>query len=180
MSSGEKKIAVILVVVLVAMVGLYLSTSNKAQSAPPMGNPMMAKAAGGAGGGGQSGSAAGCAPSGQAGGAAKTEELGKKGAKLEVIAMVPVAHGCHAKSIAELKKAYQAHQNDIHLTVVDAWGPDAAKYQQQIGIKWTFIAINGKTTFELNGKKLTLEKAEGMTYTPADLVPLIESLLKKA
>jgi hypothetical protein len=184
-SSAEKGIAAVLVVILVAMVGVYLVTGNKAQSAPAAGNPLMAKgpagAAGGAAASGAAASGAACATAGAAGGAAaKTEELGKAGAKLDIVAIVPVAHGCHATSIAELKKAYHAHPNDIHLTIVDFFGPDAKKYQSKAGgVTWTVIAINGKSDFELNGRRLVLQKQEGMSYLPADLGPIIGNELKK-
>jgi len=180
MSSVEKKVAVVLAVVLVAMVGLYVVTGNRAKAAPGA-NPMAAAMPGGAPGGAGASSAAGCAPTGAGGQqSAPTEELGKAGAKLEIVAIVPVAHGCHATSIAELKKAYQAHPNDIHLTVVDAFGPDAKKYQEKTGgITWTVVAINGVSDFELDGKKVQLQRQEGASYSPTDLVPIIEAELKK-
>ena len=179
MSSSEKKIAAILVVVLVAMVGVYFVTGNRAQSAPAPGQVAQAGQAAKAG---QASAASGasCAPTSGGQQFAKTEELGKPGAKLDIVAIVPVAHGCHATSVAELKKAYEAHPNDIHLTIVDAWGPDAKKYQSKAGgVTWTVIAINGQSEFELNGKRLQLQRQEGMSYSPTDLVPLIEDELKK-
>jgi hypothetical protein len=42
------------------------------------------------------------------------------------------------------------------------------------------VSINGETTFEADGKRIQLERQENMSYSPSDLVPLIESLLKKA
>jgi len=169
MSSAEKGIAVVLLVVLVGMVGAYVITGNRGQAAQA-----AASGAGAAAGG------AGCAPTSGGQTAAKTEELGKAGAKLEIVAIVPVAHGCHATSIAELKRAYQAHPNDIHLTIVDSFGPEARKYQDKTGgITWTVIAINGKSDFEVNGQKVVLQRQEGMSYTPAHLSPIIENELKK-
>ncbi len=113
------------------------------------------------------------------GAGAKTEELGTSGAKLEIIAVVPVAHGCHATSIAELKKAYRSHPNDIHLTIVDLWGPDATRYRDRVGATFTRITINGKYQFDLGGRNVALEKVEGGTYRPADLGPIIGAELKK-
>jgi hypothetical protein len=180
MSSGEKKIAVILAVVLVAMVGLYVSTSNKAQSAAPAGNPMMAKAGGAAAGGTQSGTGADCAPTGASDGSVATQEFGKKGAKLEIVAALPITHGCHVETEAELKKAYQKHPKDVHLTIYDLFGAEGQKYVSQHGGQRAVVFINGESTFEANGKKMQLERQENMSYSPTDLVPLIESLLKKA
>ncbi len=177
MSGAEKKVAVVLVVVLIAAVGLYVVTGKSAQSAPA--NPMAAAMPGGT----QTAAASSdpnCATGGKGSESAPTEELGKAGAKLEIVAIVPVAHGCHATSIAELKKAYQAHPNDIHLTVVDAFGPEAKKYAEKAGgITWTVIAINGKSEFDLKGKKLVLQRQEGMSYSPTDLVPIVEQELTK-
>jgi hypothetical protein len=170
MSSAEKGIAVVLLVVLVGMVGAYVITGNRGQAAQAAASGAGTAAAGGAG----------CAPTSGGQTAAKTEELGKAGAKLEIVAIVPVAHGCHATSIAELKKAYQAHPNDIHLTIVDSFGPDARKYQDKAGgITWTVIAINGKSEFDVNGQTVRLQRQEGMSYTPAHLIPIIENELKK-
>ncbi len=153
----------VLVVVFIAMVAAYVGTSGRQQST-------QTTAAGAA-----------CPTGAQAGSGppAKTEELGKSGAKLDIIAVVPVAHGCHATSIAELKKAYQSHPNDIHLTIVDLQGPDAPKYAKKVGATFTRITVNGKYQFRLGGRKVALEKAENMTYRPSDLGPIIGAELKK-
>jgi hypothetical protein len=181
MSSGEKKIAVVLVVVLVAMVGVYFATAPKAAK-PAAAVPMMAMQGAPMGGPSAAQSTSGgaaCATGPSGGGAAKTQEFGKPGAKLEVVAIIPVAHGCHANSEATLKKAYQQHPKDIHLTIVDLNGPDAAKYRSKAGgVQWTVIAINGKYQFDLDGRRVALERAEGQSYRPADLIPIIEQQLK--
>ena len=179
MGSGEKKVAIVLVVVLAALVAAYVllpdlgRQQNEAAAmmppgmAQPQGKMMAAK--GDKGSKAASASDASCGTE-QSGGAAKTQEYGKPGAKVEILALIPVAHGCHATSEANLKKAYQAHPNDIHLTIVDSQGPDAAKYRSKVKVNWTVISINGK--------QVQLEKAEGMSYQPADLVPIIEDQLK--
>jgi hypothetical protein len=173
MSSIEKKIAVVLVVILVALVGVYVVSGNRDKTASGASAAGTEQASAG-------GSGASCAaPGGEAAGTAKTEELGKAGAKMEIVAVVPVAHGCHATTIEELKKAYKAHPNDIHLTVVDAFGPEAKTYQEKAGIQWVFVSLNGSTKFEMDGKKMQLERAEGQSYSPSDLVPLVEQELKK-
>jgi len=180
---------VVLVVVLIAMVAAYMGTGNRQQPAQVMAGQTAGRGeragsgaprGAGATAAGQAGGAA-CPTGAQAGSgaAAKTEELGKSGAKIEIIAVVPVAHGCHATSIAELKKAYQSHPGDIHLTIVDLQGPDAVKYRDKVGSQYTRITINGKYQFDLGGRKVALEKVEGGTYRPADLVPIIEGELKK-
>jgi hypothetical protein len=189
MGSGEKKVAIGLVVVLAALVGAYILLPNLGKrpndlaammppgmAQPQGGSQQMAKAPGGAKG--ATGADASCATGQTGSGTAKTQEFGKAGAKVEVLALIPVAHGCHAKSEAELKKAYQAHPNDIHLTIVDSQGPDAAKYRSKVKVNWTVISINGKSQFSVDGKQVQLEKAEGMSYGPADLIPIIEQQLK--
>jgi len=62
---------------------------------------------------------------------------------------------------------------------VDAQGPEAAKYQTKVKVPWTVVSINGKSSFDLGGKKVTLEKQEGMTYEPSDLGPVIEQVLAR-
>jgi len=178
MGSGEKKIVAVLAVVLIGLIGAYLKFQPK--SGVVQGGERMAAPGGGAesaGAGGADGASCSTGPSG--GPYAKTQEMGKPGAKLEIIAVLPVAHGCHATTEAELKKAYKAHPNDIHLTVVDAQGPEAAKYQTKVKVPWTVVSINGKSSFDLGGKKVTLEKQEGMTYEPSDLGPVIEQVLAR-
>ncbi len=163
MGPTEKKIAVVLVLVLIAMVAVYVTTGNK-----PQPNPTMP---------GQPAAAGACAPA-TGGGFAETEELGKPGAKVEIIAVVPVAHGCHNATIAELKKAYEKHPDEIHLTIVDLMGPDAANYREQVGSPYTRILINGKHQFELKGRKVSLDMVEGGSYRPSDIGPIIEAELK--
>jgi len=104
-----------------------------------------------------------------------TQEFGKAGAKVEILALLPITHGCHVRTEAELKKAYQAHPNDIHLTIVDLFGPEASKYLPKVG-GWgrAVVSINGKTTFQYNGRTVSIEKPEGGTYQVTDIGPIIE------
>jgi hypothetical protein len=172
MSSGEKKIAVVLVVVLIAMVGAYFALGSRMDAAQMPGPPGMA-GAGGAGG-------AAC-PAPGADGSVPTQEFGKAGAKVEVIALLPITHGCHVNTEAELKKVQQKHPDDVHLVIVDLFGPEAEQYQQQIGGgRRTVVAVNGKTSFDLKGRRITLEMIEGMSYRPADIGPVIEEAIKNA
>jgi len=184
MGSGEKKVAVGLVVVLAALVAVYVLKPNLGapKSESPMGpggrmGPAMAQSGGGPG---AAGADASCS-TGQAGASAKTQEFGKPGAKVEIVALLPITHGCHTTTEAELKRIQKKHSDDIHLTIVDLFGPDASKYQQKIGGgQRTLVAINGKTQFDLNGKPILLERQEGMSYQPSDLEPVVEQQLKKA
>jgi len=185
MGSGEKKVAVVLVVVLAALVGAYflLPGLGAPKSSMPMGPGMQGSApAGGAQAAAGAGAGADAACATDTGGAsAATQEFGKEGAKLEVIALLPITHGCHTTTEAELKKIYQKHPDDIHLAIVDLFGPDAKQYQDKIGGGFrTLVAINGSTTFTLGGRQVQLERQEGSSYVPADLEPLIEQELKKA
>jgi hypothetical protein len=163
MPSGEKKVAAILGLILVALVTLYLTTKPKAGESSL--GPQLA--------GGPD-----CAPAG-GGGAAETQVLGKPGAKLEIIAVLPISHGCHAATEAELKKAYEAHPDDIYLTIVDLMGPDAAQYREKVGVAWTVVSINGQSTFQLNGRSITIEQMEHRTYRPSDILPIVDAELEK-
>ena len=188
MGSGEKKVAIVLVVILVALVGVYVFLPKlgvRANTYPPgypgAGGPGAGASARGPAAGASAGgpSSESCAV-GQSGAAASTQELGKPGAKLEIIAVLPVAHGCHANTEGELKKAYKAHPDDIHLTIVDLQGSDSAKFREKVGRNWTAVSINGKTSFELDGRSVKLEQAENGSYRPADVAPIIEMALKAA
>jgi hypothetical protein len=185
MGSGEKKVAVVLVVVLVALIGVYVmlpklgAPKHEAAMAPGMAsaNP----GAGGPGGTAAAGTDSNCATDTAGGQSVPTQEFGKPGAKVEVIALLPITHGCHTTTEAELKKIQKQHPADVHLTIVDLFGPDAPKYLQKVGGgQRTLVAINGKTSFSLNGRQVTLERQEGMSYQPSDLAPIIEEQLKKA
>ena len=181
MGPTEKKVAVGLALVLVALVAAYVAMPNLGAKAAPTANPMGAPPAGpqaAAGGAGD----AGCAPGGEGGqGGVVTQEFGKKGAKLEIVAVLPITHGCHTETEAELKKIHQAHANDIHLVIVDLFGPQGQEWIGKIGGGFrAVVAINGKTAFDLGGRQVVLEKQEGMTYNVSDLRPIVEAELRKA
>ncbi len=117
----------------------------------------------------------GCAPTSGAQGV-PTQEFGKAGAKLEITALLPITHGCHVRTEAELKRAYQLHPNDIHLTIVDLFGPDSQKYQPKVpGGMRACVGINGKNTFQYAGRTVSIEKPEGGEYQVSDIVPIIEN-----
>ncbi len=117
----------------------------------------------------------GCAP-GSGGQGVPTQEFGKPGAKLEITACLPITHGCHVRTEAELKRAYQLHPDDIHLVIVDLFGPDASKYLDKVpGGMRACVGINGKNTFQLAGRTVSLEKPEGGEYQVSDIVPIIEN-----
>jgi len=169
MSATEKKIAIVLVVILVAMIGVYVATGQTSEPS------QTASAATGDAGD----MPPVCAPGTEPGSYAAIQEFGEEGAKIEIVAVIPVAHGCHAATEAQLKKAYEAYPDDIHLTIVDLMGPDAAAYREKVGVAWTAVAINGSTSFRVNGRPVKLEQAENRTYTPADIKPIIEDELAK-
>jgi hypothetical protein len=194
MGATEKKIAVVLVVVLIAMVAVYATTGGKPEQNPMMGErpqPAATPAASNAapvvilnpGSPGQSASPGGAAcptgsPSGGTG--VKTQVFGKPGAKLEILALLPITHGCHVNTEAELKKAFEQHAGDIHLTIVDLFGPEAASYLPKVGNRVrAVVSINGKTKFELKGRPVVLEQAENGSYSPGDIGPIVEAELRK-
>jgi len=176
MSAGEKKVAVVLVIVLVALVGAYFVSGRSASSAAtaipgqmaagPTATPTGAP-------GGQT-----CAPTGAAAGSVPTQEFGKAGAKVEIVAALPITHGCHVKTEAELKKAYEKHPDDVHLTIYDLFGPEGQAYVKEHGGPRAVVFINGNTSFDLKGKKVKLEMTEGGSYVPDQIVPIIDQTVK--
>jgi len=168
MSAGEKKVAALLAIVLVVMVGAYVVTGRS--SAGPGATP--AQAAGAAGG-------QVCAPMpGAPGEGVPTQEFGKAGAKLEIVAALPITHGCHVQTEAELKKAYEKHSEDIHLVIYDLFGREGQEFVRQNGGMRAVVFINGQSSFKLNGKSVKLEVIEGGSYVPSDIVPVIEQELR--
>jgi hypothetical protein len=124
------------------------------------------------------GGPAACAPSSGGSGVA-TQEFGKAGAKVEILSLLPITHGCHARTEAELKKAQAAHPSDIHLVIVDLFGSEAPKYLSKVGNQQRpVVSINGNTSFTLNGKRVVFEYQEDRLYAPSDLAPAIEQALK--
>jgi len=170
MSSGEKKIAVVLVVILIAMVGAYFALGSKIDSAQMPGPPGMAGAMGGPGAMG------GGAP----GGFPETTTMGPEGAKVKITALVPIAEGCHAATVAALQEVYSAHPDDIQLTLIDFKGPESNKWKQELGVTCATVSINGQYSFNLEGRTVTFQKQEGMTYQPADVRTVVEAELKSA
>jgi hypothetical protein len=175
MSSGEKKIAVVLVLILIGMIGAYFALGSKMDTAQMPGPPGLA-GRGGPGGAGGPGAMGGGAP----GGFPETTTMGPEGAKVKITALVPIANPCHAATVAALREVYSAHPNDIHLTLIDFEGPDSGQWRQKLGVTCATVDINGQYTFNLDGRTVTFQKKEGMSYTPADLKPVIEDALKTA
>jgi hypothetical protein len=164
MSSAEKKVAAVLGIIFVALIAGYLVTGRSAQT-PGASAAMGAQV---------------CAPTGPIGGGVETQEFGEEGAEVEIVAALPITHGCHVQTEAELKKAYEKHPDDIRLVIYDLFGPEGQEFVAQHGGMRAVVFINGKTTFELNGRPVKLEVIEGGTYVPADIVPIIEQELAKA
>jgi len=168
MSAGEKKVAALLAIVLVVMVGAYIVTGRSSAGT----GATMAQAGGAAGG-------QVCAPTpGGGAGGVPTQEFGEAGAKLEIVAALPITHGCHVETEAELKKAYEKHPEDIHLVIYDLFGNEGQEFVRQNGGMRALVFINGKSTFELNGKSVKLEVIEGGSYVPSDIVPIIDQEVK--
>ncbi len=156
MSSGEKKIAVVLVVVLAALVAAYFVMGPKTA---PMGP------------GGQAGAA---------GSLGQTETMGPEDAKVKIVGLVPTVNPCHAATVAALKKVYEQHPEDIHLTLIDFLGPASGEWRQKLGVSCATVEINGEYSFELDGRRVVFQQAEGGTYRPSDLKTVVEAELAKA
>ena len=191
MGPGEKKVAVVLTVVLIALIAAYVAFQPKAPTNTPLsgsmnggapGGGMQQAAAGGAPqGGGQPATAGGScsttAPKSGGAGGVPTKEYGKKGAKVEILALLPITHGCHVNTADALVKAQAAHPDDIHLKVVDLFGAEGQQLAQKNGGQRALVLINGKSSFELNGKTIKLEYTEDK-YGPENIVPIVEQVLK--
>ena len=163
MSPTEKKIAVVLGVVLVAMTAAYFATAPKSEAPRPIpvvaGEPRQ--------------------PAAQA--YAETEVIGPENAKLKVVAMVPVVNPCHAATVKALREVAAEHPNDIQLTLIDFFNPaEAEKWKDELGVTCATVEVNGDYTFELEGRTVTFQKQEGGSYQPADLSTVIEAELAKA
>ncbi len=188
MGAGEKKIAALLTIALVVLIGVYIVTGRtSAPGVPSGGNPMMQQQAmmqkgGGSGPGATAASSGGpgCSTSTpSAAGGVATQEFGKKGAKVEIVADLPITHGCHVNTEAQVKEAYKKFPNDVHLVIYDLFGPDGGKFAQSHGGRRAMVVINGKTSFDLNGKKVTFEYTEDR-YNVNDIVPVVEQEVKGA
>ena len=173
MSSVEKIVAAALLAVLVVLVGAYFVTGRT--GSPAAGPDALQLAAAGAGGG-----ATACAPTGGGAEGVPTQEFGEQGANLEIVAALPITHGCHVETEAELKKAYEQHPDEIHLVIYDLFGKEGQEFVAQHGGQRALVFINGESSFELNGRRVKLEVREGGTYVPADIVPIVEHELAKA
>jgi hypothetical protein len=174
MSSGEKKIAVVLVVILIAMVGAYFALGSKIDSAQMPGPPGMAGPGAPGGMMGPGGMA------GQGGAAPATTIVGPEGAKVEIIALVPIAEGCHASTINALQQVYEEHPDDIRMTLIEFKGPEAPQWREKLGVTCATVSINGQYSFNLEGREVIFQKQEGGTYRPADLKAVVEAELARA
>jgi len=190
MGAGEKKVAVVLAVGLVVLIGVFVglqmgligkqAPTKLEWASPKAGRATMAQAPAAPGASqAPAASGPGCVtPSGASGKSVPTQEYGKKGAKVEIVAALPITHGCHVNTESELKKAQKAHPNDVHLIIYDLFGPEGQAFMKKQGSFRTAIFINGKTSFMLNGKPVTLEMQENTTYRPEDIGPIVEQQLK--
>ncbi|MBN2565615.1 MAG: hypothetical protein JXB46_07885 [Candidatus Eisenbacteria bacterium] len=172
MSSGEKKIAVVLVAILVVFVAAYMVTGKSVgtgangsmaevptdQAGTPVCTPMANPPAGGV----------------------PTQEFGAEGAKVEIVAALPITHGCHVQTEAELKKAFEKYPDDVHLVIYDLFGREGQEYVREHGGQRAVVFVDGESTFQLEGRRVKLEYLEGGTYVPADIILVVEAQLAKS
>jgi hypothetical protein len=168
MSSGEKKIAVVLVVILIGMIGAYFALGSKTGPAEMAGPPGQA----GAGGPGGMPGPGGAAP--------ETTTVGPEDAKVDIVALVPIANPCHAATVSVLMQLSSDHPDDVRLTLIEFMGPDSAEWRQKLGVTCATVSINGRHTFEVDGRTVTFQQQEGGTYRPVDLKTVIEAELAQA
>lgn len=174
MGPAEKKVVIALAVVLVALVGVLVLWRPSTKVAGGFG-----PGSSGSGPASAQSSPEACATTPGAGAeGVPTQEFGKKGARMEILALLPITHGCHVNTEAELKKAYQAHPNDIHLTIVDLFGPEGQRLAQENGGQRALVLINGKSSFTVGGRAVLLERQEGPTYVPSDIGAIVDQELK--
>ena len=131
-----------------------------------------------AGGAGADASCATGATGGSGAAGAPRQEFGKKGARVEVLALLPITHGCHVTTEAELKKAYKAHPDEIHLTIVDLFGPEGQKLANENGGQRALVLVNGKSQFKVGRRQGSFERQEGDAYQTSDIVPVVEQAVK--
>jgi hypothetical protein len=175
MGSGEKKIVAVLVLILVGLVVAYVKTQ------PGRGAAQVVDRIGTVGSPSATSGGASCSTGGSGGGTGvPTQEFGKKGARIEIVAALPITHGCHVQTEAELKKAYEKHKDDIHLTIYDLFGSEGQAFVSKKGGQRAVIFINDQSSFQLRGKPVVFEKQENMSYQPSQIVPVIEQELKKS
>jgi hypothetical protein len=174
MGPAEKKVVAALSVVLIALVAVLVLWKPATKVASPLGAGTMSSGPAGA----QSSSGACATTPGAGAEGVPTQEFGKKGAKMEILALLPITHGCHVNTEAELKKAYQAHPNDIHLKIVDLFGAEGQKLAQENGGTRALVLINGKSSFTVGNREVVLERTEGPTYVPTDISAIVDQELK--
>src|SRR4030042_1352641 len=120
MSAGEKKVAALLAIVLVVMVGAYIVTGRPSAGQMTLPGGMQGPGGGAMGPGG--------------GGFPDVEAMGPEDAKVKIVGFVPIVNPCHASTVAALKEVYEAHPDDIHLTLIDFRGPDSTEWKQTLGV----------------------------------------------
>ncbi len=171
MSAGERKIAAVLAIVLVVLIGVYVVQQRKPVTPPTVKDAKAGSA--------QAASGGGCGASDPNAPSAPTQEFGKKAAKVQIVAALPITHGCHVQTEAELKKAYKAHSQDVHLVIYDLFGKDGQAYVKKNGGTRALVLIDGKSKFKRSGKTVLLERAEDGTYKPGDIGPIVADCVKE-
>jgi hypothetical protein len=110
---------------------------------------------------------------------AETRVMGAEDAALKIIAFVPTEAGCHDATVAALMESYEAYPDDIHLTLVDFFGPDRNEWAEKLRVTCATVTINGEKTFDLEGRRVSFEKAEGGTYIAPDLNAVIDAEIER-
>ena len=160
MSSTEKKIAATLVVVLIGLIAVYFTMGSGTGGSGGIAGPGMA--------------------GGPGGGFPEVAAMGPEDAKLKIVALVPIVNPCHAATVATLKEVYEDNPEDIHLTLIDFFGPDSMEWKQKMRVTCATVEINGQRTFDLKGRTVTFQQMEGAMYKPTDLKTVVEDELAKA
>jgi len=111
---------------------------------------------------------------------AESENIGPEDAKVKIIAVVPIANPCHKATVNALREISKARPEEVHLTLVDFHGPDAAEWMKELDFHCATIFINGENKFDLDGREVIFEQQEGRKYKPEDLKPVVEAELAKA
>ena len=100
--------------------------------------------------------------------------MGSEDAKVKIVGLVPIVNPCHAATVAALRELHAEHPDGIHLTLVDSMGPDSAEWKRKLGVTCATVQINGRHTFNVEGRTVTFQQREGGTYRPADLKTVVE------
>lgn len=98
--------------------------------------------------------------------------------KVDVVVAGYINHGPLQATVAAIKDVTSKYGDKVNVTWVDLQTPEGEDYFKHHGLSAHMnVIINGKYTYEVNGKAVTFQWFEGQQWTKADLDAVISSLL---